>query len=98
MIDRSLEQFVAEHCQRELLPDFWREFDFVGVSSDAAFAEFFREHFDHAYERSAAPSHASGSRGYAHYCETGEISSETAARIERCRNMEILREIRDRSR
>ena len=93
VLDRSLDEFVAEHCERELLPDYWRELDFVGVASDEAFSDFFREHFDHVHERGAAPSHASGSRGYVHYCQTGEISSETAARIERSRNMEIFREI-----
>ncbi len=93
VIDHSLDEFVAEHCERELLPDFWRELDFAGVASDEAFTDFFREHFDHAYERRAAPSHASGSHGYSHYCKTGELTPETIARVESSRNMEIFREI-----
>lgn len=92
-VGRSLDEFVAEHCELELLPEYWREFDFTGVTSDEGFSAFFREHFAHEHVRRAAPSHASGSRGYQHYCETGELSSETIARIEGSRNLEIFREI-----
>ncbi len=84
---------VSEHCDKELLPDYWHEFDYVGEASDASFEEFFRHHFDHCFESGKTPRHASGSLGYRHYCETGELSKETRDRVERSRNMAIYREI-----
>lgn len=50
-------------------------------------------HFDHEFEPGLAQAHASGSKGYAHYCATGEISADTQARIEASQNMRIYREI-----
>ena len=26
VVDRTLDEFVAEHCDRELFPDYWSEF------------------------------------------------------------------------
>ena len=95
-VDRTLEAFVSEHCERELLPAYWRELDFAGLASDENLAAFFARHFDHAFEPRAMDAHASGSRGYAHYCGTGEISAETQARIEASTNMAIYREIAGR--
>lgn len=89
----TLDEFVAEHCDRELLPDYWREFDFAAEASDATFKEFFRSHFDHEYMPGVAPAHASGSRGYAYYCESGELSAQTQARVRSSRNYAIYLEI-----
>jgi hypothetical protein len=92
-VGRSLDDFVSEHCEKELLPEYWREYDYVGEATDAHFKVFFDRYFNHDFKTGAADSHASGSRGYAYYCGTGELSQSTQTRIERSRNMEIYREI-----
>ena len=92
-VDRTLGEFVAEHCERELLPEYWRELDYIGVASDAGFEQFFARYFGHEFAAGRSRSHASGSRGYAHYCASGEISEDTRRRIEASRNMALYREI-----
>ena len=93
VVGLTLEEFVSEHCEKELLPDYWREFDYADKASDASFQTFFARYFGHEFKPTVTQSHASGSRGYAYYCQTGELSQATQARIERSRNMEIYREI-----
>ncbi len=92
-VGRTLEQFLSEHCEKELLPDYWREFDHADKASDASFQTFFARYFGHEFKPTVTRSHSSGSRGYAYYCQAGELSRATQARIERSRNMEIYREI-----
>jgi hypothetical protein len=92
-VGRTLEEFVSEHCGKELLPAYWREFDYADEASDANFRTFFGRYFDHEFKPGVTGRHASGSRGYAYYCETGELSQDTQNRIECSRNMEIYREI-----
>ena len=92
-VGRTLEAFVSEHCEELLLPEYWREYDYANEANDENLCTFFARNFDHEYQPGATDRHASGSRGYAYYCETGEISKETQARIECSRNMEIYREI-----
>jgi len=86
-VGRTLESFVAEHCEKELLPDYWRVY--ANVASDTNLQTFFSTCFDHQYKPETVSRHASGSRGYAHYCATGEILTETQNRIDQSRNMQI---------
>ena len=92
-VGRTLEEFVAEHYEKELIPDYWREYDFANVASDENLRAFFSRHFGHVYEPKSSPRHASGSRGFEHYCKIGEISEVTRTRIENSQNMEIFQEI-----
>ena len=91
--DRTLDQFVVGHCERELIPSYWELFDSIIESSDRDFSVFFRRHFHHTFRAGTAESHASGSRGYAHYCQTGAISEETQAKVEAARSTKIYNEI-----
>ena len=91
--DRTLDEFVAEYCEKELIPSYWELFDFIGESSDREFGRFFRQHFGHEFQPGASPSHASGSKGYVHYCETGDISEETQAKVEAAHSTRIYYEI-----
>ena len=93
VVDRTLEEFVSQHWKKELLPDYWQEFDHIAVAGDESFRTFFARCFGHQYRPGVADPHASGSLGYAHYCTTGGLSVATQARIEGSRNMEIYREI-----
>ena len=92
VVGRTLEEFVSEHCEEELIPDYWREFDYAGEASDKNFQEFFARYFGHEF-KPRARLHASGSRGYAHYCKIGELSHAAQKKIEGSRNMVIYREI-----
>lgn len=92
-VGRTLDEFVSEYCDRDLLPAYWREYDHVDEASDANFRTFFARYFDHEFKPGTTDAHASGSRGYAYYCEQGDVSQATQARIERSRNMRIYREI-----
>jgi hypothetical protein len=93
VVERSIDTFVAEHCERELLPDYWRELDVVAEASDATFTEFFKTYLDHDFQPGAAPAHASGNPGYAYYCEQGLISAETQRKVIESQNMAIYRAI-----
>ena len=93
VVGRTLEEFVSEHCEKVLLPDYWREFDHADEASDENFRIFFARYFAHEFKPGLTQSHASGSRGYSYYCKTGALSQATQARIEGSRNMEIYREI-----
>lgn len=92
-VGRTLDDFVSEHCEKELLPTYWSEYDYVGEASDASFSEFFATHFGHEYRLGSQGAHASGSKGYAHYCQAGEVSMATQSRIERSSNMKTYRDI-----
>ena len=89
----TIEEFVSRHCDRDLLPAYWRELDFVGVASDESLARFFAQYFEHSFEPNAVDPHASGNPGYAFYCDSGQISAATQARIEASTNMRVYREI-----
>jgi hypothetical protein len=93
VVDRTLDDFVAEHCQKELFPDYWTELDFIAEASDATFRDFFKRYLDHDFQPGIAYSHASGSRGYRYYCEQGLISSETQRKLASSVNMQIYQEI-----
>ncbi len=92
-VDRTLEEFVSQHWKKELLLDYWQEFDHIAVAGDESFRTFFARCFGHQCRPGVADPHASGSLCYAHYCTTGGLSVATQARIEGSRNMEIYREI-----
>lgn len=94
-VEIPLDTFLAAHCHREILPSYWREYDYAAEASDASFRAFYSRYFHHRFVPDSVSRHASGSRGYAHYCATGAISPQTQARIEASRNMEIYREIVD---
>ncbi len=98
LVHQTIDAFVSEHCERELIPDYWRALDVAGESSEASFIAFFSRFFDHAYRPGLAPTHRSSNPGYAHYCATGGISPETRARIERSANLERYLEIRENGR
>ncbi len=92
-VGRPLNEFIAEHCDKELVPAYWRQYDYANQASNANLHAFFARYFDHQFIPGAVDAHASGSRGYAHYCKSGEISASTQDRIEQSRNMAIYREI-----
>jgi hypothetical protein len=93
VIDRSLDVFIAEHCEKPLLPSYWTELDFVVEASDQTFTTFFKRYLNHDFQPGSAPSHASGSRGYRHYCAEGAISTETQHKVEYSVNMQIYQQI-----
>ena len=93
VVDRTIDEFVVEHCNRELLPAYWGEFDFVAEASDDSFKLFYWRFFNHDFQPGVAPVHKSGNKGYAHYCGRGLISPETQARVEASRSMAIYRDI-----
>lgn len=93
VVDRTIDTFVSEHCEKELLPSYWEEYDFVAEASDSKFSLFFERYFDHDFQAGKAPSHASGSLGYAYYCVQGAISKETQIKVERSLNMRIYQAI-----
>ncbi|MEZ4870495.1 MAG: hypothetical protein R3C14_54705 [Caldilineaceae bacterium] len=93
VIDRSLDAFVAEHCEKPLLPSYWHELDVVAEASDKNFTAFFKRYFQHDFQPGTAPSHASGSRGYRYYCAEGVISQATQRKVEQSVNMQIYQQI-----
>lgn len=97
VVDRSLDAFVAEHCEKPLLPSYWREIDFVAEASDHSFTYFFKRYLHHDFQPGQSPTHASGSRGYQHYCDEGIISAETQRKVEASMNMQIYRQILEQS-
>lgn len=96
VIDRSLDRFVSEHCDKKLLPDYWEHFDFVAEASNDTFSLFFRRYFHHDFQPDKAPAHASGSKGYAYYCAQGTISEETQIKVEQSWNMKVRQAIIDK--
>ena len=95
VIDRSLDNFVAEHCEKPLLPSYWHELNFMAEASDQSFTHFFKQHLNHEFQAGHAPSHASGSQGYRHYCAEGVISVKTQRKVGNSTNMRIYQQIID---
>lgn len=93
VLDRSLDEFIAEHYNKPLLPHYWSELDFVAEASDDSFAAFFKEYLNHNFEPGTSPSHASGSLGYQYYCEEGLISEKTQWKVQESINMQIYQQI-----
>lgn len=91
--DRTMDEFVAEHADRELIPSYWRELDFAAESGDANFARFFARYFGHDFEPRKVFAHESSNPGWDHYCATGEISAEARAKVERSSAMAINLEV-----
>ncbi len=89
LVHESLDQFLQAHCDKELLPAYWKEFDFVAEASDANLKHFFGYYLNHDYKVREAHRHASGSEGYTKYCRDGSISKETQLKIEGSANMRI---------
>jgi hypothetical protein len=90
-----LDVFIAAHCHHPLLPEYWSEFDDCLIPSDDSLAEWFLRRFGHTYQPATEWRHASGSRGYDHYCTTGVIGTATQDKLDRSAAMEIYRDILD---
>lgn len=95
-VDMSIEGFLSLHCDKELFPTYWRELDYVGVAGNDGFKAFFEEYFDHEFVPNARGKHTSSNPGYRYYCERGEVSEETQARIEASLNMMCFNAVLER--
>ncbi len=92
-VEMPVDEFLKLHCDRELLPTYWNELDYVGIAGNDQFKSFFAEYFDHTFIPNDQGKHASSNPGYWHYCKNGDISDVTQARIAESLSMKCYRDI-----
>jgi hypothetical protein len=90
-----LDAFIAAHCNHPLLPAYWADLDDCLITNDEALTGWFSRRFAHEYQPVPEWRHASGSRGYEHYCAIGQISDATQDKLDRSPAMIVYRDILD---
>ncbi len=63
------------------IPAYWKKMDFVAEFSETNFKFFLKKYFGHRYAPKV-PMNVSENKGYAYYCDQGQISATTRAMLE----------------
>jgi len=77
------------------IPAYWRDLDFIQEFNELNFSNFLRQYFGHSYVPGSALNKGLN-LGYRHYCDSGQISEETQALLEKHEQCEWYFEVKKR--